>query len=27
YKRQITLYSMLGFGLGFIIWEYFLQIP
>ncbi|EPG5502124.1 TPA: hypothetical protein OV567_003677, partial [Acinetobacter baumannii] len=23
----ITLYSMLGFGLGFIIWEYFLQIP
>ncbi|MFU0510933.1 hypothetical protein ACMZ47_15105, partial [Acinetobacter baumannii] len=21
------LYSMLGFGLGFIIWEYFLQIP
>lgn len=23
----ITLYSMLGFGLGFIIWEYFLQNP
>ncbi|MFW2720671.1 hypothetical protein ACN6QD_18315, partial [Acinetobacter baumannii] len=22
-----SLYSMLGFGLGFIIWEYFLQIP
>ncbi|NUG13377.1 hypothetical protein HUN13_17555 [Acinetobacter seifertii] len=22
----ITLYSMLGFGIGFIIWEYFLKL-